>query len=134
MEISGDYLSTIANDIGGQDILQLGKEGFNSRAVENELKNLNVHKATGWDAISNNILKPMAVSLAPSLRAIFNACIQCGKGPSYWKRGVWTPVFKKEDKTDYTNYRPVTVLNAVANVFESLRSKQITKKIRDTHL
>ena len=104
-----------------------------SRAVENELSNLNIHKATGWDAISNKILKPMAVNLAPSLTTLFNSCIQCGKWPSYWKRGVWTPVFKKEDKTDCTNYRPVTVLNAVAKVFESLLSKQITKKI-DSHL
>ena len=75
----------------------------------------------------------MAVSLAPSLTTLFNSCIQCGKWPSYWKRKVWTPVFKKEDKTDCTNYRPVTVLNAVAKVFESLLSKQITKKI-DSHL
>ena len=69
----------------------------------------------------------MAVSLAPSLTTLFNTCIQCGKWPSYWKRGVWTPVFKK------ANCRPVTVLNAVAKVCESLLSKQITKKI-NTHL
>ena len=43
-------------------------------------------------------------------------------------------IFKKEDKAhDYTNYRPVTVLNAVAKVFKSLLSKQIIEKI-DTHL
>jgi len=34
---------------------------------------------------------------------------------------------------DYANYRPVTVLNTVAKVFESLLSKQITESI-DTHL
>ena len=75
----------------------------------------------------------MAVSLAPSLTTLFNTCIQCGQWPSSWKRGVWTPVFKKEDKADYTNYRPVTVLNAVAKVFESFLSRQIIEKI-DTHL
>jgi len=32
-----------------------------------------------------------------------------------------------------TNYRPLTVLNAAAKLFESLLSKQITEKI-DTHL
>ena len=31
------------------------------------------------------------------------------------------------------NYRPVTVLKAVAKMFESLLSKQITERI-DTHL
>ena len=61
VEIFGDYFSTMANEIGGQDVLQLGKEDFNthlsveairhsyhrlhfqfnkigSRAVENELR------------------------------------------------------------------------------------------------
>ena len=101
-----------------------------SRAVENELKKLNTHKATGWDAISNRILKSMAVSLAPSLTNRFNTCIQSGQ---WLSRGVWTPVFKKEDRADYANCRLVIVLNAVAKVFESLLSKQITERI-DTHL
>ncbi|KAL9986963.1 hypothetical protein ACROYT_G001182 [Oculina patagonica] len=39
--------------------------------------------------------------------------------------GEWTPVFKKGDKTDPGNYRPITVLNSVDKVFESLLSKQI---------
>ena len=80
-EIFGDYFSTMANEIGCQDVLQLGKEDFNTHlSVEeirqsyhslhfqfnkiDELKNLKTHKATGWDAISNQILKPVTVSLA----------------------------------------------------------------------
>ena len=66
--VFGDYFSTMANEIGGQDVLQLDKEDFNthlsveaishsyhslnfqfnkidSRAVENELKNLNMQSA-----------------------------------------------------------------------------------------
>jgi len=42
--------------------------------------------------------------------------------------GVWTPVFKKDDRTNCTNYRPITALNSVAKVFESLLSKQISDK------
>ncbi|PFX12946.1 putative RNA-directed DNA polymerase from transposon BS [Stylophora pistillata] len=70
VEIFGDYFSTMANEIGGKHVLQLGKEDFNthlsveairhsyhslhfrfnkidSRVVENELKKLNTPKATG---------------------------------------------------------------------------------------
>ena len=156
-EVFGDYFSTMANEIGGQHVLQHVEEDFNThvsveaihhshqslhfefnkkidpRAIKNELEKLNTHKATKWDAISNRILKPMAVSLAPSLTNFFNTCIRSGQWPSNWKREVWTPVFKKEDRADYSNYRLVTVLNAVAKVFESLLSKQITERI-DTHL
>ena len=43
--------------------------------------------------------------------------------------GVWTPVFKKDDRANKFNYRPITVLNSVAKVFESLLSKQISDNI-----
>ena len=39
----------------------------------------------------------------------------------------WTPAFKKGDKTDRGNYRPITVLNSVDKVIESLLSKQIIR-------
>ena len=42
--------------------------------------------------------------------------------------GEWTPVFKKEDKQDYKNYHPITVLPTVDKRFETLLAKQI-----DTH-
>ena len=44
------------------------------------------------------------------------------------KRGL-VPVFKKDDKMERKNYRPVTVLNAVNKVFEQLLSKQVVTKV-----
>ena len=109
----GDYFSTMANEIGGQHIIQLGKEDVNthvsvetichsyhslqfqfnkidSRAVENELKKLHTHEATRWNAIHNKISNPMAVSLAPSLTKLFITCIQSGQWPSNWKLNAKT--------------------------------------------
>ena len=54
-----------------------------------------------WDATFIKILKQMAVSLTPGKTSLFNTCIQSGQWRSNWKRGVWTPVFKKEDRADY---------------------------------
>ena len=105
MDGFGDYFPTMANDIGGQHVIQLGEEDFNthvgleaiphsyhshhfqfnkidSRAVENELKKVHTHKATGWNAISNKIPKPMAVSLAPALTKLFITCSRSGQWPS----------------------------------------------------
>ena len=47
--------------------------------------------------------------------------------------GEWTPVFKKGDRTDRCNYRPITVLNSIDKVFESLLCKQVTSTM-DPHL
>ena len=85
------------------------------------------NKATGWDGISPKILKLTAKGVAPSLTSLYNTVIRKGNWPSTWKMGEWIPVFKKGDKTDRGNYRPITVLNSVDKVFETLLSKQITK-------
>jgi len=78
----GDYFSTMANDIGGQDVLKLDEHALLTR--------------------------------------LFNNCIRSGQWPSCRKIGVWTPVFKKDDRANKINYRPITVLNSVAKAFESL--------------
>ena len=79
------------------------------------LDGLNPSKYTGPDLISARILKLPAKELAPSLKKIFNLSITSGYYP---KRGDQVPVFKKDNKMEKKNYRPVTVLNAVNKVFE----------------
>ena len=43
-----------------------------------------------------------------------------------WKRGEWTPVFKKDDPHEKGNYRPITVQVNVNKLFEQLLSKQLS--------
>ena len=77
----------------------------------------------GWDSVPPTILKIAAKSLAPSLTSLYNNCILTEQWPEQWKKGEWTPVFKKEDKQDCKNHRPVTV---VSKIFELLLSRQFT--------
>ena len=87
----------------------------------------------GPDLIPPRILKLAVKERTPSLTKIINLSITCGYYPKRWKRGDWVPVFKKDDKMEKKNYRPVTVLNAVNKVFEQLLSKQVVTKV-DLHL
>ena len=43
-----------------------------------------------------------------------------------WKRGNWTPVYKKDDKYSKENYWPITVQPCVDKAFEQLVGTQIT--------
>jgi len=90
--------------------------------VENELKMIKSNKVTGWDGIAPKILKLPAKDVAPPLTSLYNTVITKGNWPSTWKMGDWTPVFKKGDKMDRGNYRPITVLNSVDKVFETLHT------------
>ena len=91
------------------------------------LESLNA-KASGCDNLPARVLKYGAEKLALPLANLYNSCITKHQWPSNWKKGEWTPVFKKEDPQDKGNYRPITVLPVVSKVFEQLLSDQITKQ------
>ena len=59
-----------------------------------------------------------------SLTMLYNSCIELGKWPCAWKMGEWTPVFKKGDRQEEKNYRPITSLVTVNRTFEHLLSAQ----------
>ena len=81
--------------------------------VKTVLESLDMNKATGWDGVPTNIMKIRAEELSQPLTKLFNSCIRKRAWPSDWKRGDWTPIYKKEDKCSKENYRPITVLPCV---------------------
>ena len=63
----------------------------------------------GHDRVPNSILRLGSEELAPSLTTIYNNCIDACYWPSEWKKGEWTPVYKKDSIYEVKNYRPVTL-------------------------
>ena len=94
--------------------------------VQNEMRNLDKNKATGWDSISPSILQMGDEGLAKSLTNLYNKCIELKQWSHEWKMGEWIPAFKSENKYDRNNYRPITILITIDKVFESLLARQIT--------
>ena len=73
-------------------------------------------------------LKLGARELAAPLTKLYNLCISYGKWPCERNKGVWSPIFKKDDPLDREHYRPITVHFAMHKVLEQLVSEQITTK------
>ena len=86
--------------------------------VESTLKTLKLGKAAGPDAINNRILKELADSLSLPLSDIFNYSLSSGKLPSVWKLANVTPIHKKDDPSDVSNYRPISLLSTIGKVLE----------------
>ena len=61
------------------------------------LREINPHKATGYDMLPPRVLKMAAEQLATPLTTIFNLAIEENQWPSAWKSGEWIPIYKKED-------------------------------------
>ena len=63
------------------------------------------------------------------LTNIFNNCVKSGNFPDILKYADTTPVIKKGDTTNKTNYRPICTLSNFSKVFEKLIYVQIDSLI-----
>ena len=88
--------------------------------VMNSIKKLKPKKATGSDSIPAYIYKGCAELFSAPLALIFNLAIKNGVFPGRLKEAIVSPVFKSGNVRSVENYRPISVLNSVAKVFENL--------------
>ena len=95
------------------------------------LKSLQLGKATGPDAINNRVLKELAKPLSFPLSDLFNFSLTSGKVPLIWKEANVTPIFKKDDPSVVSNYRPISLLSTVGKVLEKIVHKHLFNFIRD---
>ena len=64
--------------------------------------------------------------LAPTLVNLFNHCIETGTIPAEWKFSIVLPLYKNKGKIDdCNNYRGISLLSPIANVFETILADQV---------
>lgn len=100
---------------------------------ETELKNtilsLKTNTAPGFDKISPLLLKNIVNFILKPLLHILNNCFLKGICPSYFKISNVKPLFKNGDRTDCTNYRPISLISVFSKIFEKLLKKRIVNFI-----
>ena len=89
------------------------------------IKNLNLNKSHGWDNISIRMIKIIGKSIVYPLKLIFEASLQGGEFPDYWKKANVVPVHKKESKNLVKNYRPISLLPIFGKIFERVIFKDL---------
>lgn len=89
------------------------------------IKRLKPKKATGNDNIPSYIYKGCSDVLCDPLMTLFNLCLKTGTFPEALKCAAVTPVFKSGDVSLVDNYRPISVLNSLAKIFENILYQDI---------
>ena len=84
------------------------------------IQKVDPNKANGQGNTSIHMIKICGKSICKPLRKIFEECLTTGTFPLEWKRGNVVPIFKKEDKQIYENYRPVSLLPMFGKILKRL--------------
>ena len=77
---------------------------------------MKVNKATGLHKISSKLPRAAGNSIHESLLVVFNLILNTGIFPDEMKLAKTIPIYKSGEKTDCENYRPISVISAVAKI------------------
>ncbi|MCG8032214.1 MAG: endonuclease/exonuclease/phosphatase family protein [Candidatus Thiodiazotropha taylori] len=102
--------------------------------VQSTMQSLKVGKASGPDGISNHILRELSNELSSPFCTLFNQSLRYGIFPTSYKDANVSPVPKKGDLSIASNYRPISLLNSEAKVFERLVFKHLFNHLQNNNI
>ena len=94
------------------------------------IKSVNVNKAKGPDGISAKFVKMSANVIDCHLANIINNDISLNKYSKHAKTATVRPIFKKDDRTNIKNYRPVSHLNIFSKIYQRFLHENLTNYLQ----
>ena len=94
---------------------KFNKINIDERKIKEMLTKLQTNKACGPDDVGNTVLKNLP-TLSKSLLIVFQATLNKGCFPAYWKTSEVIPIFKDENRAMIEQYRPISSLCNVSKV------------------
>ena len=80
------------------------------------------------------MLKIFDESICKPLGIIFRSCLENRKLPSEWRKANVVPFFKKNNKQDLKDYRPISLLPVSDKIFERLLYDSVFKFFTENNL
>ncbi|MCG8116962.1 MAG: reverse transcriptase domain-containing protein, partial [Candidatus Thiodiazotropha endolucinida] len=107
----------------------MGDITVDPNGVAKLLGKLKIHKASGPDGLNARVLKECSAEISPVLAYIFNESLAQGTVPDEWRQANVTPVYKKGEKYDAANYRPVSLTCICCKTLEHILVSNINKHL-----
>ena len=114
--------------------LDMTPEDISQEDVFHRLSCLDPNKATGPDNIHPIILKNLAKAISSPLTIIFKESIKTSVLPIQWRSSNITALYKKGDRLEAGNYRPVSLTSIPCKVIEGIIRKKLEEFFYENEL
>ena len=102
--------------------------------TDNIIHTLKCKDSHGYDEISTRILKISAPYILSPLTYIFNKILSSVIFPDRLKFSKVKPTFKKESTTEFSNYRPISLLTSFSKIIEKIIYKRLYNHLNELNI
>jgi hypothetical protein len=106
----------------------------NRYEIEKIINNFKNKTSFGNDKISNTLIKSLKSEISYPLEIIFNKSITEGIFPNKFKLAHVLPIFKNNNKHEFTNYRPISLLTCLSKILEKIIHNRLYVFLEDNKL
>jgi ribonuclease P/MRP protein subunit RPP40 len=114
----------------GRSEQKLTELRVSTKEVLIKLEKLKVDKSPGGDNIHPKLLFELKLVLAEPIAKLFNKSLSTGEVPTDWKDATITALFKKGNRSEPGNYRPVSLTSILCKILESIIKDKIVEHLQ----
>jgi hypothetical protein len=137
-EAFADYFSSVFNSSDGQAggfDNSIGYSPFHMNCITitdivDSIRSLKGNGSVGPDKVPPYVIKGCCDLFVRPLEFIFNLALRTSTFPDLWKQAKVVPIFKAGSRQDVKNYRPISIINCFAKVFEKCIYKKIFNHVK----
>ena len=107
------------------------EQPISENEVYDVMASLPLGKQAGPDRIPNIVFKMLPKLLAPKLTRVLQRAVAKGKLPDSFLRGDIGLIFKKGDRDEVRNYRPITLLQGAYKIFTRVLTRRMAKVVHE---
>src|SRR5579863_8843669 len=93
--------------------------------MQKTISDLKTVSSPGPDGIPSTVIKSAAPYICHILSFIVNLSFSTGIFSENLKEAKVIPIYKDGDKSNFTNYRPISVLNTFSKIFEKIINNRL---------
>ena len=97
--------------------------------ISSAINKLKSGKSPGIDSIYSEFLKAGGDAMVEILHVLFNLILETGEIPSSFKKALIVVLYKKDDRSECKNYRPISLLSHIYKLFMTIIGGRITNDL-----